>query len=139
MYRFPLDLDLSYLLRRQISYIGIDQYNIYLTLNAEILSADRRPSGVLENVVMDSDVHITVSGPWSLAAESGSVIDHSMEHAERKSYQIHVLLGLRMVGYTVVSETTLELKFENGFCLSVVDDSPYENVIIRYGDTLIIA
>lgn len=139
MYRFLPNLDLSYLVGRELTYIGIDQYQLYLVLNAEVLSAERRESGILDNVVMDSAVNISIGGSWSLATSSGSVIDESMEHAERKSYQIHVLLGLKLLGYSVASETTLNLKFERGFCLSIIDDSDmYESLNINYGDTHVV-
>jgi hypothetical protein len=139
MHRFSPNLDLSYLLGRELTFIGIDQHQLYLTLNAEILSADRRETGVLDNVVMDSDVHIGIGGSWRLATDSGSVIDESMEHADRKSYQIHVLLGLKLLSYTVASATTLDLRFESGFCLSIIDDSDmYESLNIDYGGTHIV-
>jgi hypothetical protein len=139
MYRFSPNLDLSYLVGRELTFIGIDQYNLYLTLNAEILSADRRESGILDNVVMDLDVHIRIGGSWRLAMDSGSVIDESMEHADRKSYQIHVLLGLKLLSYLVTSATTLDLRFEGGFCLSIIDDlDMYDTLNIDYGDTHIV-
>jgi len=136
---FPSDLNLSYLVRRDLTFIGIDQFSLYLTLNAEVLSADRGPTGILENAVMDSDVHIRIEGSWRLADGSGGLIDESMEHAERKSYQVHLLLGLKLLSYLVSSETTLKLTFEQGFCLSVIDDSEmYETVSIEYGETRIV-
>lgn len=139
MHRFAPNLDLSYLVGRELTYIGIDQLHLYLVLNAEVLSADRRASGILDNVVMDSNVNISIGGSWSLTAFSDLVIDESMEHAGRKSYQIHVLLGLKLLGYSVASETTLNLQFENDFCLSIIDDSDmYESLNIDYGDTHIV-
>jgi hypothetical protein len=85
---------------------------------------------------MSPDVHINIGGSWSLTTESGSIIDKSMEHAERKSYQIHTLLGLKLLSYSVTSETTLDLKFEKGFCLCIIDDSNfYESLNIDYGNT----
>jgi hypothetical protein len=137
--RFPSDLDLSYLVGRDLSFIGIDQFSLYLTLNGEVLSADRGPTGILENVVMDSDVKICIEGSWNLADGSGGIVDESMEHAERKSYRIHLLLGLKLLSYRVFSDTTLKLTFEKNFCLSVIDDSEiYETVSIEYGDTRIV-
>ena len=136
MNRFAPNLNLAYLVGRTITFVGIDQWHLYLTLNAEVLSADRRPSGILDNVVMDSDVHIRIGGSWSLVTKQGSIIDESIEHSERKSYQIHVLLGLKLLSYSVTSETTLDLRFENGFSLSIIDDSDmYESLNIDYGDT----
>lgn len=93
----------------------MDQFTLRLTLGAEVLSADRRESGILENVVMDSDVFIGIEGSWSLTNSTGVVIDESMEHSERKSYQVHVLLELKLLSYSVLSDTTLELTFEKGF------------------------
>ena len=58
MNRFARDLDLSYLVGRELVSISIDQFAIRLVLSAEVLSADRRSTGVLDNVVMDSDVFI---------------------------------------------------------------------------------
>jgi hypothetical protein len=139
MHRFSPKLDLSYLVGREITFIGIDQYQLYLTLNAEVLSADKRESGVLDNVVMDSDVHIGIGGSWRLTTGSGSLIDESMEHAVRKSYQVHVLLGLKLLGYSVTSPTILDMKFERDFCLSIIDDSDmYESLTIDYGDTHVV-
>ena len=139
MHGFPSSLDLSYLIGRELTYLGLDRHHLYLTLNGEILSADRRKSGVLDNVVMDSDVKIGIGGGWSLVDNSGAVIDESVEHSERRSYQVHVLLGQSLRGYSVVSETTLELVFESGHCLSLIDNSKmYESVTIAYADTYIV-
>jgi hypothetical protein len=136
MIRLSPELNLAFLVGRELTYIGFDRYRLNLTLVGEILSADRRESGLLDNVVLDSDVHIGLIGSWRLAADSGLVIDESMEHAERKSYRVHVLLGLKVIGYSITSETTLDLKFENGYCLSIIDDSDmYEFLNIDYGDS----
>ena len=136
---FPKNLDLSYLVGRDLTYIGLDLYQLYLTLNGEVLSADRRDSGLLDNVVMDADVNIGIGGEWILADSSGSVIDESVEHSERKSYQVHVLLGQRLTAYAVVSETKLNLLFGSGHCLSLIDNSKiYDSVTIAYADTYIV-
>ena len=140
MHGFPKNLDLSYLVGRELTYIGLDLHQLFLRLNSEVLSADRRDSGVLDNVVMDADVNIGIEGDWILADSSGSVIDESVEHSERKSYQVHVLLGQRLTAYAVVSETTLNLLFGRGHCLSLIDNSKmYESVTIAYADTYIVA
>jgi hypothetical protein len=139
MKRFPQDLDLSYLLGRQLTSIGIDQFSLRLFLNAEVLSADRRPSGILDNVVMDSAVFIGIGGSWTLTDQTGAIVDEWMEHFDRKSYQIHVLLGLKLLGYAVPSATTLTLQFEKRFSLSIFDDSDmYETLQIEYGKTRIV-
>jgi len=139
MHGFPSNLDLSYLVGRELTYLGLDCHHLYLTLNGEVLSADRRESGVLDNVVMDSDVKIGIGGDWSLVDSSGYVIDESVEHSERRSYQVHVLLGQILTEYTVVSETTLKLVFGKGHCLSLIDNSKmYESVTIAYADTYIV-
>ena len=58
---------------------------------------------------------------------------------DRKSYQIHVLLGLKLLSYSVASPTTLDMRFEGGFCLSIIDDSDmYESLKIDYGGTHIV-
>lgn len=139
MYPIPRDLNLSYLVGRDVGSIGIDLCSVYLTLNAEIVSGTRRDTGVWDSVVMDSPVNFWIGGTWSLTDSSGTVLDHSMEHVERKSYQIHYLLGLKLSGYTVVSETTLALEFEKGFRFVLVDDlDGYESFTIEYGDKLIV-
>src|SRR5262249_50262794 len=114
MNRFSPDLDLSCIVGRPVNFIGIDQNAVYLTLNADMRPADKRPFGGRDKAQLDSDAYVTISCGWSLASDSGSVIDRWMEHAERNSYQIHVLLGLKLLGYSVISETDLELRFENG-------------------------
>src|SRR5437588_441812 len=125
MNRFASDLDLSYLIGRDLTSIGIDQFALSLMLNAEVLSADRTESGILENVIMDSDVFIRLEGSWRLTDASGVVVDESMEHAERKAYRVHVLLGLKLLRYVVESPTALIFAFEKGFCLSAFDDSDF--------------
>jgi hypothetical protein len=139
MYRFPADLDLSYLVGREIAFIGLDVNSIYFNMQGGSLSEVISREEYMESCETNPDVHITVSGPWSLATGSGAIVDELVEHCERESYRIHVLLGLKMLGYAVVSDTTLQLNFERGYILTVVDDSPYENFSVEYGDTFIVA
>jgi|694.fasta_scaffold60429_6 hypothetical protein len=139
MYRFSPNLDLSYLVGRELTFIGMDQWHLYLTLNAEVLSPDRTETGIQDSVVMDSDVHIRIGGSWRLATASGAVVDESVQHGDRKSFQIHFLLGRKLQTYSVASATTLDLRFESGYCLSIVDDSDtYESLTVDYADTHVV-
>ena len=50
MNRFSSDLDLSWLVGRPVTFIGIDQYSLYFTLNGEMRPAGKRPFGARDKV-----------------------------------------------------------------------------------------
>lgn len=134
MHRFAQDLDLSFLVGKELNFITIDQNSLYLALGEP--TPDSEDEAAEEEAESDNAIDIAIGGSWYLDSEAGDTVDESMEHNERESYQIHLLLGLKVLSFAVVNDTTLELRFESGFCLSVVDDSDeFETLNIDFGDT----
>ena len=66
---------------------------------------------------------ISVEGGWELFDVSGKVIDRRCEGPDRPAYQIHRLLGRRVVGSEVSAPSWFALRFDSGDTLRVFDDS----------------
>ena len=83
--------------------------------------------------------NIMVGGPWELLDPAGNVIDRSMEHADRKGFKLHVLIGPVVTGVTVESAKRMTITFANGYMLRLADEDPrYEAVVMTPGDRPII-
>ena len=66
---------------------------------------------------------ITVEGLWQLTDIEERPIDRSMEHGERDSYKIHVLLGRAVESFAIGDPEWFSLSFDSGLTLKVFDDS----------------
>ena len=118
MYGVPPDLPLERVLGRECVQIGIGRFEIRFSfLNA---------------------VEIHVEGRWEVCDESGRVIDQAREHAERECYRVHKLIGSPVRRYSIDAPTSFTLFFENGYSLTVFDDSEqYESFSIQPGDIVV--
>jgi hypothetical protein len=83
---------------------------------------------------------ISVEGAWELLTADGTCIDHHQgrDGSDRPPYQLHRLLGHRVVGSEVCPPEWFALRFENGEVLRVFDDSAqYESFSIQPGKILV--
>jgi len=71
---------------------------------------------------------ISVEGGWELRDAAGVRIDGRHDGAERPPYQLHRLLGRRVIGSEVSAPESCALRFEGGEVLRLFDDLPqYES------------
>jgi hypothetical protein len=83
--------------------------------------------------------NVSVEGRWELRDANSNLIDEAMEHDEREAYKIHRLLGQTVTGVRIEAPRSFTLEFDNGFRLTVIDDSDrYETCQISLGGTLTI-
>jgi hypothetical protein len=66
---------------------------------------------------------ISVEGGWDLRDPGGSVIDGRHDGPDRPPYQLHRLLGRRVVGSEVSAPAWFALRFDGGDALRIFDDS----------------
>ena len=77
---------------------------------------------------------ISVEGGWELRDAAGARIDGCHDGPDRPPYQLHRLLGRRVVASEVSAPAWFALRFEGGGVLRVFDDSPqYESFQIEPG------
>lgn len=115
MHGVPNNLDLSVFEGKELTLVGIGQFQVYFHFH---------PEGI-----------VTVEGDWEIVDAEGSIIDRSTDNAERSEYRVHRLLGQEMVGSEVDPPRSFSLKFANGLVLRVFDDSEqYESFSIQPGD-----
>lgn len=65
---------------------------------------------------------ISLEGGWELLAADGTCIDRRYHGLDRPPYQLHRLLGRRVVGSEVAAPKWFALRFEGGEVLRVFDD-----------------
>lgn len=119
MYGFNNPKLLSWPVGREIIQVAVGQHEVNLNFH---------PDG-----------NMMVAGPWELLDPTGNVIDRSMEHASRKEFRLHVLIGPAVTGVTVESAKCMTIAFANGYLLRLADDDPrYEAVVMTPGDGPII-
>jgi len=71
---------------------------------------------------------IAVEGKWELFDSVGTMIDHSVEHEQRESYRLHVILNAEVASARVDPPRSFSLTFSTGHRLVVYDDDPcYES------------
>jgi hypothetical protein len=105
MYGVPADLDLSHFQGGTCVQIAIGEHQIQFHFHPE--------------------ARIYVDGRWELRDGQGQVVDQSVEHGERDTYQVHRILGQSVVDSSVSSPTSFSLTFANGHVLEVFDDSTH--------------
>jgi hypothetical protein len=112
MYGVPPDLPLDRFLGQECTLIGIGRFEI--------------------SFKFPSTGDICVYGKWEVCDGSGKVIDRAQEHAERTCYFVHRVIGSRVHRYAIDAPTSFTLYFENGYRLTVFDDSEqYESFSIQ--------
>ena len=76
---------------------------------------------------------ICAFGLWQLHDDSGTLLDQTQEHGERKCYRIHCILNADVTGFTIDPPRSFSLRFSTGHRLTIVDDTPrYESCTISF-------
>jgi hypothetical protein len=118
MYGVPTNLDLAFLHNGELIQVCIGQYQLQFHFH---------PVG-----------SISVEGGWELLDKTGQRIDGHCEQPERPPYQLHRLLGHKIVESEVSAPDWFALTFEGGLVLRVFDDSQqYESFSIQPGDIFV--
>jgi hypothetical protein len=87
---------------------------------------------------VEPSLSISVEGSWQVSNATGELIDRSLENKSRDAYRIHRLLGRSVVGQVVNPPQSFTLRFDNGWSLTVFDDSrEYESFSIQPGDIFV--
>jgi hypothetical protein len=112
MHGVPPDLDLAFLDSAELTYVGIGVHQIQLSFH---------PTGA-----------IGIEGGWELLAADGSKIDGLMPVPRSVPYQLHLLLGQRVVRTKISAPAWFAIEFERGELLRVFDDSrQYESFSVN--------
>jgi hypothetical protein len=118
MYGVPADLDLGFLHGAELIQVclGLQQVQFHF-----------HPAG-----------SVYVEGGWELFDAGGARLDGQHYGPHRPPYQLHRLLGRRVVGSEVSAPDWFALRFEGGEVLKVFDDSPqYESFRIQPGGIIV--
>ncbi len=63
---------------------------------------------------------------------SGNMVDRAQDHAERHGYYVHKIIDSPVRRYVINAPGSFTLDFENGYSLTVFDDSEqYESFSIQ--------
>jgi hypothetical protein len=112
MYGVPPDLPLDRFLGQECSLIAIGRFEI--------------------RFMFPGTGDICVFSKWEVCDGSGRVIDREQEHAERACYFVHRVIDSPVHRYVIDAPTSFTLYFENGYSLTIVDDSEqYESFSIQ--------
>ncbi len=103
MYGVPTDLDLTYLHGASLIQVCLGEYQLQFHFS---------PRGA-----------ISVEGRWELRDAAGSIVDRLYDGTERPPYELHRLLGKKVVGSEVSAPVSCALRFEEGEVLRFFDDS----------------
>ena len=118
MYGVPPDLDLSFLIGAEVIQVCLGVYQVQLHFH---------PAASL-----------SIEGGWELRDAAGARIDRRHEGAERPPYQLHRLLGRGVKRVVISAPDWIELHFDGGYTLRVLDDSSdYESFQIQPGDIIV--
>ena len=116
MYGFPKDLNLDGLLGHYLTQLNLG-------------------SGSVE-FIHDCRIKISATGPVSVF-ENGNLICEWDDYCRWTNADFQKLLSLNVTGWKIIADRTLELQYENGFSLHLVDDSDqYESVYIYFSNEL---
>jgi hypothetical protein len=115
MYGVPADLDLAFLHGGELIQVCLGLHEVQFHFH---------PTG-----------SISVQGGWELLAPDGVCMDRSDDGPDRLPYELHRLLGHRVVGGEVFAPEWFALRFDGGEVLRVFDDSAqYESFSIQPGN-----
>jgi len=103
MYGVPADLPLDRFLGKECTLIAIGRFEI--------------------RFLFPSTGDICVYGKWEVCNDTGSVIDRRQDHESRKCYSMHNIIDSPVHRYTIDAPRSFSLDFENGYSLTVFDDS----------------
>lgn len=112
MYGVPSDLPLDRFVGKDCTMIAISPFQIDFTF---------QEAGI-----------ISVFGRWELRDRSGRLIDQEYEPDDRDCYRVHRIFGSSVVRYELDAPASFTLHFENGYSLTIFDDSEqYESFSIQ--------
>jgi hypothetical protein len=115
MYGIPADLDCAFLIGSEVVQVCIAGFDVQVRFDPEAL------------------IHI-MGGDWELKDESGQVIDRAPEALprDRGPSFLPCLVGRRVVAIEVSPPDWLEVRFDEGLVLRLIDDSKqYESFEIQ--------
>jgi hypothetical protein len=106
MYGIPADLDLAFLVGAEVVQVCLGSFDVQVRFHPA------------------ASIHIN-GGDWELKDDRGQIIDRSSDEPAkgRAPFLLHRLLGLRVQATEASPLRWLELKFENGLALRLIDDS----------------
>jgi hypothetical protein len=114
VYGVPSDLELSFLHGSVLIQLCLGQFQVQLHF---------QPVG-----------SISVEGEWELLDPNGVRIDNALDWP-RPPFQLHRLLGCRVIASEVQAPRWFSLRFESGEVLRIFDDSEqYESFSIQPGN-----
>jgi hypothetical protein len=67
---------------------------------------------------------IDVEGRWDLRKSAGELVDAWIEHEKRETYRLHAIIDVPIVGYEINPPRSFTIAFENGYRLTVFDETP---------------
>lgn len=115
MYGVPKDLPLDCFLGQECTLIAIGRFEI--------------------RFMFPSRDNICVYGKWEVSDGTGKVIDRARDHDGRASYCVHKIIDSPVHRYSIDVPRSFTLFFENGYSLTVFDDSEqYESFSIQPGN-----
>ena len=117
MYGFPKDLNLDGLIGHYLAQLYLSPGSVELIHDCDIrICAVCCPLFVFENKILICK--------WD-------------DYCRWTNADFQKLLSLNVTGWKIIADRTLEIQYENGFSLHLVDDSDqYESVHIYFADKL---
>jgi hypothetical protein len=115
MYGMPEDLDLAFLIGSEVVQVCIAGFDVQVRFDPEAL------------------IHI-MGGDWELKDDGGQIIDRAPDALprDRGPSFLPCLVGHRVVAIEVSPPDWLEVRFEGGLALRIIDDSEhYESFEIQ--------
>jgi hypothetical protein len=103
VYGVPMDLDITYLHGASLIQVCLGEYQLQFHFH---------PKG-----------SISVEGRWELRDAAGGLLDRLYDGEKRPPYQLHRLLGQKVIGTEVSAPDWCAIKFEEGEVLRFFDDS----------------
>ena len=118
MYGVPSDLDLDFLLGAELTRVCIGRSELQFHFH---------PVGAIH-----------VEGTWELFDADGAIIDRGTREVVRPPYQVHRLLGRRVVACEVSAPAWFALRFEGGELLRILDSArDHESFTIQPGNIVV--
>ena len=106
MHEIPADLDLAFLVGSEVVQVCLGSFDVQVHFQPE------------------ASIHIT-GGDWELKDQSGRIIDRALDAPAHEGgpFLLHRLLGRRVRTVEVHPPDWLEVIFEDGLALRIIDDS----------------
>jgi hypothetical protein len=71
---------------------------------------------------------IFAEGTWELRDPAGKIVDRDIPHDQREAYYVHPIIDQSVRGFEIAVPVSFTLQFENGYTLTIYDDTPqYES------------